>query len=49
VYKLLAGKPEGLEIACTLQQRWQDYNAVDLKETVSGSVEWIELTQGRDK
>jgi len=43
VCKVLVGKPEGP------RRRWEDNIKMDLQEVGCGGVDWIELTQDRDR
>jgi hypothetical protein len=49
VYKVLMGKPEGKRPLGRLRHRWEDGIRMDFREIGWGSVEWIQLAQGRDQ
>jgi hypothetical protein len=49
VYKLLAGKPEGKRLQERPRYRWVDNIKTDLVEIGWGGVDWIGLTEDRDK
>jgi hypothetical protein len=49
VYKVLVGKPEGKRPLGRPRRRWEDGIRMDLREIYLGSVEWIRLTQDRDR
>jgi hypothetical protein len=44
VYKVLVGKPEGRP-----RCRWEDGIRMDLREIGLGGVDWIRLSQDRDR
>jgi hypothetical protein len=46
---VLVGKPDGKRPLGRLRHRWEDRIKVDLQEVGSGGMEWIELTQDRDR
>jgi len=46
VYRVLVGKPEGKR---PHRRRWEDNIKMDIQEVGCGVIEWIELTQGRDR
>jgi hypothetical protein len=51
VYKVSVGKPEG-NTSIPLgrpRRRWEDGIKVDLRETGLGGVDWIRLSQDRDR
>jgi hypothetical protein len=48
-YKLLVGKPEGKRPLERPRRRRMDYIKMDLLEIGWGSVDWIGLSQDRDK
>ena len=49
VYKLLVGKP-GVERALGRpRRRWEDNIKMDLQEVGCGGMDWISLTQDRDR
>jgi hypothetical protein len=45
VYRVLVGKPEGRRPTC----RWEDNIKMDLQEVGCGGMDWIGLTQDRDR
>jgi hypothetical protein len=49
VYKLLVEKPEGTRPLERLRCRWVDNIKMDLGEIRWGGVDWISLTQARDR
>jgi hypothetical protein len=49
VYRVLIGKPEGKRPLGRPRRRWEEEIRLDLKEIDSGSVDWIQLAQGRDR
>jgi hypothetical protein len=49
VYKVLVGKPERKRPLGRPRRRWEDGIRMDLKETGLGSVDWIRLSQDRDR
>jgi hypothetical protein len=49
VYKVLMGKPEGKRSLGKPRRRWEDGIRMDLSEIGSGSVDWIQLAQDRDR
>jgi hypothetical protein len=48
-YRLLVGKPEGRRSLGRPRCRWLDNIRMDLVEVVWGDVDWIGLTQDRDR
>jgi hypothetical protein len=48
VYKVLKGNAEGKIPLGRPRRRWEDSMRMNLRETVWGSVEWIQLAQDRD-
>jgi hypothetical protein len=48
-YRLLVGKPEGKRPLGGSRRKWMDNIKVDLLEMGWGGVDWIGLTQNRDK
>jgi hypothetical protein len=48
-YRLLAGKPEGKRPLGRLRRRWVDNIRMDLGEVGWGGVDWIGLSQDRDR
>jgi len=49
VYRVLVGKPEGKGPLGRTRCRWEDYIKMDIQKWDVGGVEWIELTQDRDR
>jgi hypothetical protein len=49
VYKVLLGKPEGKRPPGRPRRRWKDEIRMDLKEIGFGGVDWIRLSQDRDR
>jgi hypothetical protein len=49
VYKVLEGKPEGKRPLGRPRHRWQNGIRMDLKEIGLGGVDWILLSQDRDR
>jgi hypothetical protein len=49
VYKVLAGKPEGKRPLGRPRRRWEDGIRMDLKEIGLRVVDWIRLSQDRDR
>jgi hypothetical protein len=49
VYKVLVGKPEGKRPLGRSKRRWEDGIRMDLREIGLGSVDWIRLSQDRDR
>jgi hypothetical protein len=49
VYKVLVGKPEGKRTLGRPRRRWEDGIRMDLREIVLGSVDWIPLSQDRNR
>jgi hypothetical protein len=49
VYKVLMGKPEGKRPLERPRRRWEDGIRMNVREIGWGSVEWIQLAQGRDR
>jgi hypothetical protein len=48
-YRLLVGKPEGRRPLGRPRHRWLDKIRMDLVEVGWGDVDWIGLTQDRDR
>jgi hypothetical protein len=48
-YRVLMGKPEGKRPLGRPRRRWEDGIRMDLREIGWGSVDWIQLTQGRER
>jgi hypothetical protein len=49
VYKVLVGKPEGKRPLGRPRRRWEDGFRMDLREIGFGGMDWIRLTQDRDR
>jgi hypothetical protein len=49
VYKVLVGKPEGKRPFGRPRRRWENEVRMDLREIGLGGVDWIRLTQNRDR
>jgi hypothetical protein len=49
VYKVLVGKPEGTRRLGRPRRRWEDGIRIDVKEIGLGGVDWIRLSQDRDR
>jgi hypothetical protein len=49
VYKVLVGKPEGNRPLGRPRRRWKYGIRMDLREIGLGSVDWILLSQDRDR
>ena len=49
VYRVLVGKPEGKSPLGRPRRRWGDNIKMDVQEVGCGCVDWIELTQDRDR
>jgi hypothetical protein len=49
VYKVLVGKPEGKRPLGRPRRRWEDGIRMDLREIGLGGVDWIRLSQNRDR
>jgi hypothetical protein len=49
VYRVLVGKPEGKRPLERPRRRWEDGIKKTLGRFVGGGVEWIHLTQDRDR
>jgi hypothetical protein len=49
VYEVLVGKPEGKIPLRRPRRMWEDGIKMDLRETGLGGVDWILLTQDRDR
>jgi hypothetical protein len=45
MYRVLVGKREGKTPLGRPRRRWEDWNRMDLREIVWGSVDWIQLAQ----
>ena len=49
VYRVLVGKPEGKRPLGRPGSRWDDDIKMDLQEVGCGGIDWIKLTQDRDR
>jgi hypothetical protein len=49
VYRVLVGKPEGRRPLGRPRHRWEGNSMMDLREVGCGCVDWMELTQDRDR
>jgi hypothetical protein len=49
VYKVLVGKPEGKRPLGRPRRRWEDGLRMDLREIGLEGVDWIRLSQDRDR
>jgi hypothetical protein len=49
VYKVLVGRPEGRRALGRPRRRWEDGIRKDLREIGLGGVDWIRLSQDRDR
>jgi len=49
VYRVLQGKPEGRRPQGRPRRRWVDNIRMELQEVGSGYMDWIGLTQDRDR
>jgi hypothetical protein len=49
VYKVSVGKPEGKRLLGRARRRWEDRIRMDLREIGLGCVDWIRLSQDRDR
>ena len=49
MYRFLVGKPEGKGPLGRPRHRGEDNIKMDLQEVRYGSMDWIELAQGRDR
>jgi hypothetical protein len=48
-YRVLVGIPEGKRPPGKSRPRWKDNIKMDLQEVGCGSMDWIDLTQERDR
>jgi hypothetical protein len=48
-YRALVGKPEGRRPLGRPRRRWEDNIKIDLREVGWGGMDWINLTQDRDR
>jgi hypothetical protein len=49
MYRVLVGKPEGKRPLGRPRHSWDDNIKVDLQEVGCGVMDWIKLTQDRDR
>jgi hypothetical protein len=49
VHKVLVGKPEGNRPLGRPSRRWEDNIKMDIEEVGRGCVDWMELSQNRDR
>jgi hypothetical protein len=49
VSRVMVGKPEGKRPLGRPRRRWEDNIRIDLQELVCGGMDWIGLTQDRDR
>jgi len=49
IYRVLVGKPEGKRSLERHRRKWEDSIKMDLQEVGCGVMEWIELTQDRER
>jgi hypothetical protein len=49
VYKVLVGNPEGKRPLGRPRRRWEDEIRMDLREIVLRGMDWIRLSQDRDR
>jgi hypothetical protein len=49
VYRVLVGKPEGKRPLGRPRRRWEDGIRMDLEKIGLGDVDWIRLSQDRDR
>jgi hypothetical protein len=49
VYRVLVGKPKGKRPLGRPRCRWEDNISIDLQEVECGVIDWIGLTQDRDR
>jgi hypothetical protein len=48
-YRALVGKPEGRRPLGRPRRKWEDNIKMDLREVGWGGMDWISLTQDRDR
>jgi hypothetical protein len=48
-YNILVGKPEGRRPLGKSMHRWEDNIKIDFREVGFGDVDWIHLSQERDR
>jgi len=49
MYRVMVGKPEGKRPLGRPRHRWEDNIKMDLQKVGCGGMDWIELTQDRDR
>ena len=49
IYRVFVGKPEGRRPLGNPRRRWEDNIKMDLQEVGCGGMDWIELSQERDR
>jgi hypothetical protein len=49
VYRVVVGKPERKRLVGRPRHRWEDNIKMDLQEVGCEDMDWIELTQDRDR
>jgi hypothetical protein len=49
IYRVLAGKSEGMGRLGKLRRRWEDNIKTDLQQLGCGCMDWIELAQAKDR
>jgi len=49
IYSVLVGKPEGKRPLGRHWHRWEDNIKMDLQEVGFGGMDWIKLTQDKDR
>jgi hypothetical protein len=49
VYKVLVGKPDGQRPLGRPRRRWEDWIRMDVREIGLVGVDWIRLSQDRDR
>ena len=49
MYRVLVAKPEGKSPLGRPRRRWEDNIKMDVQGVGSGSMDWIELAQDRDR
>jgi hypothetical protein len=48
-YMILVERPEGRRPLGRPRRRWEDNIKIDLQEVGCGSMDWIDVAQGRDR